>query len=300
MDFRRLEAFSKVYELKGFSRAAESLFLSQPTVSAHIAALEAELGVSLFDRLGRTILATAAGDVLYEHALKVFDAMHKARAEIQLLQDKVSGDLVVGGSTIPAHYLLPGVLSSFVEKYPEVTVRMRVGDSTDIIQQVAQGKLAAGVVGVELKQPELTYVKLLQDDLVVIASAGNVQHAQEMSLEKLVQTPWVLRESGSGTFKALEAALAKAKFDIRNLKASVVVESTQAVIRCVTAGLGVSITSRMAAEDYLNRGELREITIPGLSLQRSFYSVHHAKRSAFPTLRMFLEHLQTEAVKLPN
>jgi LysR family transcriptional regulator, transcriptional activator of the cysJI operon len=98
MDLRRLEAFCKVYELKSFSKAGQDLYLSQPTISAHIAALEDELGVPLFDRVGRGILSTQAGDILHRHALNIFEAVAQAEAEIQLLMNKVGGDLELGGA----------------------------------------------------------------------------------------------------------------------------------------------------------------------------------------------------------
>ena len=127
MDFRRLEAFSKVYELKSFSKAGTELFLSQPTISAHVSALEKDLGVQLFDRLGRVIMPTPAGEVLYRYAIDAFSCLEKARVEIELLQDRVAGELFVGCSTIPGHFLLPHLIARFSMQYPVNILIMQHG-----------------------------------------------------------------------------------------------------------------------------------------------------------------------------
>ena len=291
MDFRRLEAFCKVYELRSFSKAGESLFLSQPTISAHIMALEKDLNVRLFDRLGRSILPTAAGDVLYLHARQAFTSLDAAKIAIQYLHERVTGVLVVGGSTIPAHYLLPDILAEFSKAFPEVAIQLRVGDSSAIIRLVEQGELMVGVVGAAEENSDLVFEPLFTDSLVIIAAPGYVRSDKPLGLDALLALPWVMRESGSGTRKSFERGLSRIGFDLRRLQAAVTVESTLAVLQCVKAGLGVSVTSRLAASSYLERGDLIELPAPELNLERSFYSVSHERRFFFPATRRFIEHL---------
>lgn len=296
MDFRRLEAFCKVYELKSFSKAGDALFLSQPTISAHIATLEKDMTVRLFDRMGRVIMPTAAAEVLYQHAIAAFTSIETARAEIRLLQEHVAGPLALGGSTIPAHWLLPGVLAAFVNRYPDVRLQVHVGDSQEISGMVAAGKLMLGVVGASDDSSDLIYTPILQDELVIIASPKDFSSlggnsAGSMPLEDVLKLGWVMRETGSGTRKAFEAGLAKRKFDSRDLRVSIVVESTQAVLQCVKAGLGISITSRLAAAEDIARGNLVVLGCPELEMPRDFYSVHQRKRYMFPAVRYFLEFL---------
>lgn len=300
MDLRRLEAFSKVYELRSFSKAGEQLYLSQPTISAHIASLERLLDVRLFDRLGRAILPTAAADILYQYAVEAFRNLQKAKAEIQLLQDHVSGYLELGGSTIPAHYLLPDMLSLFLKRYPEVTVHVSVGDTKSIISDVLSGKLVAGVVGGASDASDLTFVPILEDELVIIAAPNVASTVQELQIKDLFDYSWVMREPGSGTRQAFERGLQKSDVDIRKLKTSVMVESTQAVLRCVRAGLGLSITSRLVAQGELERGELQVIKCPSLDVKRSFYCTYQQRRHMFPAVRYFLEFLQEQAKEYAN
>jgi len=160
MDFRKLEAFCKVYELKSFSKAGLELQLSQPTISAHVANLEEELGVPLFDRLGRTVLPTQAGEVLYRGAKQVFQQVGRINSEIGLLRDMVVGDLLLGGSTIPANYILPNLLKSFLALYPSLRVHLTIGDTDSIIRQVGQGRLELGVVGSQPEQQGIAFYPL--------------------------------------------------------------------------------------------------------------------------------------------
>lgn len=295
MDIRRLEAFAKVYEHKSFSKAAAELFLSQPTISTHVAGLESDLGVVLFDRMGRQVLPTQAADVLYVYAGKIFENLEGARAEVAALQDRIAGVLVLGGSTIPAHYLLPGLLAGFRQNHPDVTIELRVGDTREIVEMVAAGDLICGMVGAEMERPDLEFVPLFEDSLVVIAAPGFVDCDAEISAGELGAHPWVMREPGSGTRRALEAALTAAGLDIRELKTAAGVESTQAVIQFVRAGLGISAVSRLAASEHVESGRLVEIPVKGLAMERWFYLVYHRRRHFFPAVRSFMEFAQSEA-----
>lgn len=292
MDIRRLEAFCKVYELGSFSKAGQDLFLSQPTISAHVSSLEEELGVQLFDRLGRMILPTQAGKVLYRYSKEAFHSLENAKAEIQLLQDKISGDLAIGGSTIPAHYILPKVLADFSSRYPDVHVELKVGDTAGVVDLVTKGELILGIVGAELDRPELEFIPLRDDQLVIVASPKlNRQMAKALGTKEICTWPWVMRERGSGTRKAFEKGLLAIGLDMRCLNISLTVESTEAVLQCVLAGFGVGVTSRLAAQAYIDRGELAELNAPSLTIRRRFYLIRHEKRHVFPVTRYFIDFL---------
>lgn len=292
MDLKKLEAFCNIYELKSFSKAGQVLFLSQPTMSAHIASLEEELGVLLFDRVGRGILATQAGVILYHHAKGILDSVERARADIHLLMGQVSGDLHLGGSSIPANYLLPSIFAEFSARYPQVRLRLKVGHTADIIDSVLAGQLVVGIVGALEEQRELTFLPMLQDDLVVIASSRSPYARMSFtSPADIMGLPWVMREEGSGTRKVFEQGLSNLSLDARKLNTVLQVESTGTILQCVQAGIGISIVSKLAASQGLERGDLAVISIPGLSLQRLFYAVRHTQRFFFPAAQKFIEFL---------
>ena len=293
MDVRRLEAFVKVFELRSFSRAGEQLYLSQPTISAHISALETELDVRLFDRLGRSILPTQAAEVLYRHARDVFTSLEAAKAEIQLLQDRVAGDLSVGGSTIPAHYVLPPLLAEFTSRHPDVRLQLKVGDSDAIIRRIAEGEDMVGMVGARVDHPELTFEPVVNDELVVIAPTRMGMGAKgPVDPAELATLPWIDREAGSGTRRTMELALAALGCELPT--PIVRVESTQAAIQCARAGLGATVTSRVAAAPLLADGVVDEVRVQGLDVRREFHLVYHSRRQLFPVARYFIEFVRHE------
>jgi DNA-binding transcriptional LysR family regulator len=292
MDFRRLEAFCKVFELGSFSKAGQDLFLSQPTVSAHIANLEADLGVQLFDRLGRSIQPTQAGQVLYRNVKDLFARLAQARSEIDLLRDKVAGELSVGGSTIPSLYILPSLLAGFLNAHREVTLRLLTADTAAILDALLAGRIAAGVVGSLPERREITAVKLLDDDLVVVAAPT---FARIMAGERSPAAwPWIMRERGSGTRKAFEEALEGHGLSLAGLTVRAWVESSEAALQCVRAGIGASLVSRLAAAEGLSRGELEVVNVLPFAVPRSFYLVYHEGVSQFPVTRAFIEHVQAQ------
>jgi DNA-binding transcriptional LysR family regulator len=296
MDIRRLEAFAKVYELKSFSRAGQEMYLSQPTISTHVSSLEHDLGVTLFDRLGRTILPTQAADVLYGYSRKIFESIEGARAELAALQERVAGDLLLGGSTIPAHYLLPELMAGFSREYPDVTVHLSAGDSEEIVERVAEGELICGLVGALSERQELEFVPLYEDEMVIVAAPGTADDGgRKVSAARLAEHPWINREVGSGTRRAFENAVEQAGLDFRSLRTVMTVEGTQAAIQFARAGMGLTATSRLAAAEHLASGELVAVEVEGLSFERWFYLVHHRRRHFFPAVRSFIDYLKRRA-----
>ena len=157
MDLRQLEIFAKVAELGSFSKAAEALHLTQPTVSEHIRALEDELGVRLLDRLRRGAAVAPAGQLLLNYAGRILALQREARQALGGFQGKMAGDLVVGASNIPGEYVLPGLLGRFKDKYPEIAVTLLIGDSQAVVDWVAEGRVELGVVGARIPQRSVEY-----------------------------------------------------------------------------------------------------------------------------------------------
>jgi DNA-binding transcriptional LysR family regulator len=147
MDIRRLEIFAKVAELGSFSRAAEALFLTQPTISEHVRALEDELGVQLLDRLGRGATPTRAGQLLLGYARRMLTLSREAHQALERFQGRMSGELVVGGSTIPGEYVLPALIGQFKTKYPDISISLLIGSSRQVSEWLEEGRVEVGVVG---------------------------------------------------------------------------------------------------------------------------------------------------------
>jgi DNA-binding transcriptional LysR family regulator len=296
VDLRQLEIFVKVAELGSFSRAAEALYLTQPTVSEHIRTLEDELGVRLLDRLGRGAAVTKAGELLLSYAKRMLALQREARQAMDSFQGRLSGELLVGASTIPGEYVLPAMIGRFKEKYPDISVTLLIGDSQAVIDWVADGRVELGVVGGRLSHRGVEYRELMPDEVVVVVPASHPWNGRkQVGLEELKAEPLLLRERGSGTRAALEAALAAADLDLHSFRVVGEMGSTQAIKQAVKAGVGISVVSKRAVEDECRAGLLWCVRVKDLKVTRAFYLATHKERSRSPLAEAFRVFLEAEA-----
>ena len=289
MELRFLDVFCKVFELKSFSRAADKLLLTQPTISAHIKSLETDLDLVLFDRMGREVLPTKAGLLLYEYASEIGRLNREARQAVSRLSGKLSGRLEVGGSTIPGEYLLPYSIGRFRQKCPEVVVRLNVADSREIATMVADGKLELGVVGANVQNSQLESRALSEDELILIASPDFP--FDEIPDEKISGLPFIIREKGSGSWEALEKTFVEKGINADKLNIVAEMGSTEAVKSGVRSGLGLSVVSMLAVREDIARGSLKSVKIKGLPIQRKIYVVTHRLKTKSPVCEAFVEFL---------
>jgi len=301
MDLRRLEVFVKVAELRSFSRAADALFLTQPTVSEHIRGLEDDLGVPLFDRLGRGATPTPAGELLLGYARRVLALTREARQAIEQFQGRLTGELVVGGSTIPGEYVLPALIGQFKAKYPEISISLRVGDSRQVCEWLEQGAVEIGVVGAPPGSRALAARELMADAMVVVVPADHPWASRgTVTLADLRDEPLVLRERGSGSREALERAIAQAGLGLSAFRIAGEMGSTQAVKQAVRAGIGIAVVSRRAVEDECRARLLVCVKVADLPVSRSFHLVTHRERTRSPLAQAFLEFLESQAADLAS
>src|SRR3972149_2379853 len=209
MDARQLEIFVKVAELGSFSKAAEALFLTQPTVSAHIRGLEEELGVRLLDRLGRGAAPTKAGQLLLGYGRRILELHREARQALDQFQGRMSGELVIAASTIPGEYVLPALIGRFKEKYPDIAISLLIGDTQRVVEWVLEGRAERGVAGAQIAHRALESRELMPDELVRVVSAAHPwQGKKTATLEEVRAEPLIVRERGAGSRHALAKALA--------------------------------------------------------------------------------------------
>jgi DNA-binding transcriptional LysR family regulator len=301
LDLRRLEVFAKVAELGSFSRAAEALFLTQPTISEHVRALEEELGVQLLDRLGRGATPTPAGQLVLGYALRVLALAREARQALDQFLGRMSGRLVVGGSTIPGEYVLPALIGQFKAKYPDISISLLIGSSRDVSEWVEHGRVELGVVGAEPDSRTLRSRALMADEMVIVVPADHPWAARKsVTLEDVTREPLVLRERGSGSRAAFERALASADLDLSAFRVVGELGSTQAVKQAVRAGVGISVVSRRAVEDECRARLLVCVKVRDLVVSRSFYLVTHRDRTRSPLAQAFVEFVESQAADLAS
>jgi len=291
---RQLEIFCKVLELESFSKAANAVFLAQASVSERIATLEGMVGTRLFDRMGRQVVPTAAGKLLYKHACLLLEMKKAACNEMQEFLGIKKGEIHIGGSTIPGEYILPKVIGRFHEKHPSVSVILNIADTSEIEKRVLKGDLELGVVGSKSPQGSLVCTELWDDELVLAVSSGHKwADKTKIKINHLFKEPFILRETGSGTLKIIKEYFKAAGTD--NIDSFNVVArfgSSTAVKEGIKSGLGISILSSRALETELKSGKLKALKIKELSMLRKFYLVRDKRKSVSPLCRAMVNFLK--------
>ena len=295
MDLRRLEIFAKVAELGSFSRAAQALSLTQPTVSEHVRALEDELGLQLLDRLGRGAAPTRAGQLLLGYAQRMLALSREAHQALDHFQGRLSGELIIGGSTIPGEYVLPSLIGQFKAKQADISIVLLIGDSRQVSEWVDDGRVEVAVVGARPTPRTLEARELMADELVVVVPADHAwARLATVALADLQAEPMVVRERGSGSREALERALGSASTSLAALRVVAEMGSTEAVKQAVRAGVGVSLISKRAVEVECAAGLVSCVKITNMPVARSFYLVTHRERSRSPLALAFLSFLESQ------
>jgi len=291
MDIHHLKIFVSVYKNKSFTKASEEMHISQPTISEHIKNLENSLECRLFDRLGRFIMPTTEADVLYPKAQQILEEVELLHDEITAASTLIKGELVIGASTIPGTYILPGAAHSFKNQNPDVAFEIRIEDSAKITNMVLQHELLCGIVGARMASNKLEYTPLIEDDLVLVA-APNILNQKTITLEKLATIPFLQRETGSGTRQTFETFLTKNNHSSEEFDLVATLGSTSAVKQAAKEGLGAAVISRIAVQEELENNILQEIRIKNLKMKRKFYLVQQKKRSMPQQYLAFCHHLK--------
>lgn len=294
MDLRLLEIFCRVYKERSFSRAAEEIGLTQPTVSVHIRDLEEALGTPVFKRLGRDIEPTEAGHFLYEQAKPLVTLRRDVFEKMAAFLNRMEGQLTIGASSVPGEHLLPGRLSAFLADHASVKVRLRIGDTAQTIDDLRHGDIELGFVGGRRSDKDLLFESLATDSLVLLVpDTGPWQGLTEVSLSQLKALPLIVRESGSGTRQSLETALAEHKTKLSDMNVVAEMGSATAIRAAVRQGFGASFVSRTSIMAELEERISLTARVTELStIRRTYYTVFSRKRVLTPVARAFLDHLR--------
>jgi DNA-binding transcriptional LysR family regulator len=298
VDIHHLRVFASVFRNRSFSKASQELHLTQPTVSDHIRSLEEELNCRLFDRLSRKIIPTREAGILMGRVSEIIEKVEGIRELLGESGKELAGSLIIGASTIPATYILPGLAASYRKKHPGVFFEIVVSDSRGITDKVAAHDLLLGVVGARLDSPQVHYTPLLDDELVAIA-APSFTGKGNIGIRELADLPMVMREQGSGTRREFEKILVKEGVDPQQLRVVGLFGSTAAVKQAVKEGMGISVISSRAVRDELKCRILRKIRIKDTSMKRQFFIVTHRKRTLPHIYKDFLEYLISERKQTP-
>ena len=301
MDLWQLHIFCRVVEWRSFSKAAEAVHLSQPTVSSHIKDLEAHFRCALIDRLSKAAIPTDAGRLLYGYAQRLLALRDEIETAMAQYEGKTRGRLVIGGSTIPGGYLLPRVVGQFKKCYPGVMLALTIADTDRIIAGIIEGALEFGVVGAESKDKNILQEILISDEMrLIVPSRHPWASKKKIALARLLTEPYIARERGSGTLQSLQERLKRKGHDAAELNVVAEMGSTEAIRQGIKEGMGVSILSTLAIAEDLASGSLKAVAVEGLALTRHFYITRHRQRSLSPLGAAFIDFLKENLSNRPQ
>lgn len=282
-----LKTFLTVGKHLNYTRAAEELLISQPTVSRQIKQLEDQLQTRLFELLGKTLHYTAAGETLAQEAVKALGVLDRLTEAVRAHNCSETGVLRIGASTTPGLYLLPQILSEYHALYPKVDFDYSVENSSVIEKQLLRNDLDVGFVGVPLSNNSLAERPIVFDEIVCVAAPEHPLVLEtDVTTTELSKETWIVREKGSATRSLFEEW-----FLSRGGAWNKVIKLTnpEPVKKLVAANLGISFLSRFAVTKELKEGQLACIDVKGLALKRQLLLVQHVDKIVTPVMECFLD-----------
>lgn len=253
MNLKQLEAFVQVSESGSFSKAAKELFLTQPTISAHISSLEKELNVRLFIRNTKEVSLSDDGKDLYRYAKQITDLEKAIEERFYMDSDDGKHFITIAASTIPAQYLLPKVLMCYRERYPKEQIKIMETDSSEVVTQVVDHMVDVGFTGTVLEKKHCKYIPFYKDELAVLTPDTPeyriLKEQNRDDIDWIKRKPLILREEGSGTRKEAEKQLKNAGISMEDLDIVASIANQETIKKSVKQGMGITVLSRLAAED---------------------------------------------------
>ena len=282
---RQLAVFAEVLKSGSTTQASQMLALSQSAVSAALTDLEGQLGVQLFDRVGKRLVVNEHGRLLYPKAL----ALLEQATEIEQLFREDNGAIRVYASSTVGNYILPEIIARYRRDFPALPLEMSVGNSQDVINAVADFRVDIGLIEGPCHTAEIISEPWLEDELVVFASPASPLLRGEVTLERLASAPWILRERGSGTRELVDYLLLS---HLPQFHLGMELGNSEAIKHAVRHGLGISCLSRRVIAEQLEAGTLKEIAIPLPRLVRTLWRIHHRQKHLSRALKRFLRYCE--------
>ncbi|HYP29311.1 MAG TPA: LysR family transcriptional regulator [Blastocatellia bacterium] len=286
MEFWQLEVFAAVAEEKSFSRAGRRMGRTQPAISSAVKLLEDELGERLFDRLGKSIRLTSAGELLMDYAMRLVRLRDEARLAMGELRGLSRGRLTLGANETTCLYLLPDVLASFKQAYPQVQVDIQRAISRNITEKVIEGSLDFGIVTLPVHDPRLEAITIHEDEMALIVGPGHaLASRRRINMSELEGEPFILHNVGTTTRELMVRHFGEGGVGI---KITMELASIESIKRFVSIGMGISIVPRLCIEKEIAEGSLKAIDIRSARFRRQLGLVYHRERYLSQAARAFL------------
>jgi DNA-binding transcriptional LysR family regulator len=280
VDINKIGTFLRAAETLSFSETAKQLHMSQPTISHHIKTLEQEMGVVLFTRTNTGLQLTEAGRLLLPWAHRLLHDTNNMQAMMSSIQDDVVGELRITCSTTAGKYVLPQMAARFCQRYPGVKVSILACMPEDVTPKLLEGEAHIGVLSREIIDESLESQEFFRDIITLIVPANHRWSFRKIiQPDEILEEPLIIREETSGTRRVVLSELAKYDIGSNDLNIFMELGNAEAIVRTVAAGYGIAFVSKLATACPLERGNVVDLKVEGLSLTRTIYMVRKANYS---------------------
>ena len=296
LNLNQLRILQAVAEARSFTRAADVVHLTQPGISKHIKQMEEHYGTPLFDRLGKKVSLTEAGQILFDATRQIMASLAMAEQRIEELKGLHGGKLVVGASFPLGIYFLPGILAEFRKQYPAVEVTVDISLSEKIVAKILANKLDLGLITPGAHDPRLVARQFMTDELIGIAPRNHPwANKKRIRPHELLGETFIISARGAGTRAVVEERLKEKGIVLSNV---VDFGNIEGVKRAVEAGLGVSIQSRSAVQREISAGSLVGVALSGIDTSLARFYIHLKDKHPSNAAKAFLALLHTHAGKV--
>ena len=292
MEFKQLEAFVAVVDYGSFSEAARKLYLTQPTISAHVRSLEEELHTRLILRTTKKTTITTRGYQLYDSAVRMLEIRNNLLENFTGVQKHM---IDLAASTIPSSYLLPEILAAFGKPPPDIYFHSIQADSAESINRVLDGTVDLALVGQNTRDETCVFLPFCQDKLVIATPITNHYLSLQnktVSFEDFIKDPIIIREKGSGTKKEMDLFLERIGITPSDLNVIARMNDLEGIKKSIVNGLGISILSARSAIDLQKTKQILLFPLEESAHKRTFYIVYSKNRILKPHVRQFIQFIQ--------
>jgi len=283
---RQLEVFMCVAKYSNVTRASESLHLSQSAVSMALGELEKQLEETLFDRIGKSLTLNESGRLLLPKAIKVISQIKEIQTTFEGDKTKLAGDLRIGASATIGNYILPDIISQYINKHPDITILLDIKNTDKIIENILNFNLDFAIVEGFCQRKELNTVSWKKDEMVIVSSPHHpLAKKKTVTAKDLSEQQWVLREVGAGPREFFESSIAG---KVENISISLELGNTEAIKHTLQNGFGIACLSRTTIKSDLAQKKLVVIKTPFLKLDRYFHMITHKEKYNTGILESFI------------
>ncbi len=287
----QLKVFAAVARHNSFTRAAEELFLTQPTVSMQVKQLAKTVGLPLFEQVGKKLYLTEAGKELYATCQELFERISRFEIAIADIKGLKQGALRLAVVTT-AKYVIPRILGPFCQRYPGIDISLAVTNHQHLLESMAANQHDLYILSQPPEDVDVKVHPFLENPLVVLASRGHpLAHVPNISLQRLAEEPFIMREPGSGTRKEVQRLFDAADLSLR-MKLDL--GSNEAIKQAVAGGLGVSVLSKHTLALEGANSQIVMLDVVGFPIDRYWYVVYPAGKQLSAIAAAFYEYLLNE------